>query len=124
MKHHLRLVASNDESAKPPRFNRERLLASLRVLPGALTPFVSWPLRALRHVLYLVMLFLRIPLRVVCRLTVVPFLVVAVIWGFFKGWTSLPVMTLTGSAFALFLVSYLYDTLLMRIAPEPITLDF
>lgn len=124
MKHHLRLVASNDESVKPPRFNRERLLAYLRVLPGALSPFVSWPLRALRHVLYVMMLFLRIPLRFLCRLTVVPLLVVAVFWGFFKGWTSLPVMTLTGAAFALFLLSYLYDTLLMRIAPEPISLDF
>ena len=124
MKNHLRLVASNDERlTKPPRFSRERLLAYARATPGAFAPFLLLPLRALRYLLYLAMLFLRIPIQVVCRLTIVPLLVVAVIWGFVKGWTSMPALTLAGAAFGLFLFSFLYDTVLLLVAPERIYLD-
>lgn len=120
MKNHLRLVASNDATnSQPLRFNRERLSAFGK---GAL-PFFAVPLHALRHVLYVLMLFIRIPVRLVCRLTLVPLLIAAGVWGAFKGWTSAPTLMLTGAAFALFVVSFLYDTLLMIVAPEQIALD-
>ena len=124
MRNHLRLVASNDERlTKPPRFDRERLLAFARATPGAAAPFLLMPLRALRYVAYLLLLFVRIPVQVVCRLCLVPLIVGAVVWGFIKGWTSMPTMAMGGGAFALFLFSYLYDTLLLLIAPERIYLD-
>jgi hypothetical protein len=80
-------------------------------------------LRALRHVLYLVLLFVRIPVQVVCRLAIVPLLLIAVVWGFLKGWTSMPAITLAGAAFALFTISFLYDSLLLLVAPARTYLD-
>ncbi len=124
MKDPLRLGASRDERLmKPPRFNRERLLADVRATPGAFAPVVLMPLHALRYVLYLALLFIRIPVQVVCRLMFVPLLLFAVIWGFFKGWISMPAVVLAGAAFGLFLFSFLYDTLLLLIAPERIDLN-
>jgi hypothetical protein len=124
LKNHLRLVASKDERlSKPPRFSRERLLAYGRATPSAFLPFVLVPLRVFRYILYLVMLFLRIPIQVACRVAIVPLLLVAVLWGFVKGWTSTPTLMLAGGAFALFLFSFLYDTVLLLVAPERIYLD-
>lgn len=123
MRNHLRLVASNDERVKPQRFNRERLSAFAKATPGAFAPFVMWPLRALRYMLYMVLLFVRIPVQVICRLTIVPLLLFGAVWGFLKGWTSTPTLLMAGAAFALFAFSFLYDTVLMLIAPEPIYLD-
>jgi hypothetical protein len=124
MRSHRRLVASNDGLlTKPPRFNRERLLAFARAMPGAAAAFLLWPLRVLRYVAYLVLLFLRIPVRLVCYVALVPLILGAVVWGFIKGWTSLPTVVMGGSAFALFVASFLYDSLLLLIAPERIYLD-
>ena len=123
MKNHLRLVTSKGDPVKPQRFNRERLSAYAKVTPGEFAPFVRLPLRVLRYVLYMVLLFVRIPVQIVCRLTIVPLLLFALVWGFLKGWTSTPTLLMAGSAFVLFVLSFLYDTLLIVIAPEPIYLD-
>lgn len=119
MKNHLRLVASNDDQAQLHRDNRERLRAHVRSASGIVAPV----LRALRFVLYLVLLFLRIPVQVVCRLAIVPLLVFAAVWGFLKGWASMPVLVMAGGAFGLFLFGYLYDSLLLIVAPERVYLS-
>lgn len=113
MKNHLRLVASNDDQAQLYRDNQE-LRSHVRSASGIVAPV----LRALRFVLYVVLLFLRIPVQVVCRVAIVPLLGFAAVWGFLKGWTSIPVLVLAGGAFGLFLFGYLYDSLLLIVAPE------
>lgn len=80
-------------------------------------------LRVARRVLYLVMLFFRIPLRMISHLTVAPLMVGAVAWGLLAGWASTAALMLAAASFGLFIVSYLYDTLLLLIAPEPLYLD-
>lgn len=101
----------------PPRFSRERLSDYVRARPLMLRPLL-----ALRYVLYLVLLFLRVPVQIVCRFATVPLFLIAIVWGFISGWTSMPVLVLGGGAFALFLFSYLFDTVLLLIAPERIYL--
>lgn len=123
MKNRLRLVASNDERFKPQRFNCKQLLAYAKATPGAFAPFVVVPLRLFRYLLYMVMLFMRIPVQIVCRLTIVPLLLFAGIWGLLKGWNSEPTMLMVSAAFALFIFSALYDMVLMLVAPERIYLD-
>lgn len=80
-------------------------------------------LHAARRVLYLVMLFFRIPLRMISNLTTVPLLVGAVAWGLSAGWTSMPALMLAAASFGMFIVSYVYDTLLLLVAPERLYLD-
>ena len=80
-------------------------------------------LRIARRVLYLVMLFFRIPLRMISNLAVAPLTVGAVAWGLLAGWTSTAALMLAAASFGLFIVSYVYDTLLLLIAPEPLYLD-
>ena len=120
MKNHLRF-GSGDESeltTMPPRFSRERLSAFVRA-----RPFLYHPLRVLRYVTYLVLMFLRVPVQLVCRFAIVPMFIIAIVWGFISGWTSAPVMVLGGGAGVLFLFSYLFDLVLLKIAPEQIYLD-
>ena len=118
MKNHPRVGSSvDDQVTTPPRFSRERLSDYVRARPLLLRPLL-----ALRYVLYLVLLFLRVPVQIVCRFATVPLFLIAIVWGFISGWTSMPVLVLGGGAFALFLFSYLFDTVLLLIAPERIYL--
>ncbi len=119
MKNHLRLVASNDDQAQLLRDNRERLRSHVRAASGVVAPVF----RALRFVLYVVLLFLRIPVQVVCRIAIIPLLGFAAVWGFLKGWSSMPVLVMAVSAFGLFLFGYLYDSLLLFVAPERVYLS-
>jgi hypothetical protein len=99
-----------------PTYNDEAT-PSCRSALGAVT------LRAARHVLYLAMLFFRVPLRMIGNLTIIPLMVGAVAWGLIAGWTSMPALLLAAASFGMFIVSYLYDTLLLLVAPEPLYLD-
>ena len=110
MKNHLRLVSNNNKTER--QFQRSRA----REVLG------SSALAALRYGVYLVLLFLRIPIQIISRLTVVPLLFFAVIWGGLKGWMSTPTLLMAGAAFAMFVCSFLYDKILLRVAPEPIRL--
>ena len=83
----------------------------------------SLALRIARSVLYLVMLFFRIPLRMISNLAVAPLMFGAVAWGLLAGWTNTAALMLAAASFGLFIVSYVYDTLLLLIAPEPLYLD-
>ena len=98
-----------------PTFNRSTPIDARSV--------ASLALRIARRVLYLVMLFFRIPLRMISNLTVAPLMVGAVAWGLIAGWTSMAALMLASASFGLFIVSYLYDTLLLLIAPERLYLD-
>lgn len=80
-------------------------------------------LRIARRVLYLVMLFFRIPLRMICNLTVAPLMVSAIAWALLAGWTSTAALMLAATSFGVFIISYFYDTLLLLVAPEPLYLD-
>lgn len=119
MKNHLRLVASNDDQVQLHRDNREGLRSHLRSASG----IVALVLRALRFVLYVVLLFLRIPVQLVCSVGILPLLGFAAVWGFLKGWTSMPVLVMACGAFGLFLFGYLYDSLLLIVAPERVYLS-
>ena len=111
---------SFDEQEAPLRFTRERLFAYVRARPVLL-----YPLRVLRSVLYLALVFLRVPVQLVCRFAIVPLFLGALVWGFIGGWMSMPVRVLGGASILLFLFSYLFDALLLLLAPrrEQIYLD-
>ena len=104
---------SFDGQDAPLRFTRERLFAYVRARPVLL-----YPLRVLRSVLYLALVFLRVPVQLVCRFAIVPLFLLALVWGFISGWTSMPVRVLGGGSLALFLFSYLFDTVLLKLAPR------
>ena len=124
MSNRLRLVASNDDRADPGESrDRERVSGFARKGGRALLPFLLWPLRALRYALYMTMMLLRIPIRLICNLLVLPLLAFAVFWGYVKGWTSQPALVLAGAGVALFVFAWLFDTLLLLISPERIYLD-
>lgn len=113
MRTNLRLVTNDEriDQASPP------------AIASRLLPFVMRPLHALRYLAYLVLLFVRIPLRTVQHLATVPLLLAAVVWGWIGGWTEAAPLALVGGAFALFLLAFLFDTLLLVVAPEQISLD-
>ena len=120
----LRLVASNDGRANSPESRSRDRVSGLAGKGGrALLPFLLWPLRALRYALYMTMMLLRIPIRLICNLLVLPLLAFAVFWGYVKGWTSQPALVLAGAGVALFVIAWLFDTLLLFISPERIYLD-
>lgn len=85
--------------------------------------FVLIPLQVLRYVLYMAMLFVRIPVQLICRLTIVPLLLFAGLWELLKGWPSTPTILMAGAAFALFMFSFFYDSVLLLVAPGRIHLD-
>ena len=112
MKNHLRLVASNDETpnevkADPVRFPTERFFS-----------FSSGALRFLRIPLFMVLLFLRVPVRFLSHLLVGPLIFFAIVWGFIAGLASAPVLALGGAGFILFVLSFAFDSLVLALAPE------
>ena len=111
MKNHLRVVSNSDEVTS---------LQQQRQPSPARTGFRV--LETPRYVIYVVLLFIRIPVQIICRLTVVPLLLFAMVWGVLKGWTSTPAMVMAGAAFGIFVCAFLYDRVLLRIAPESIHL--
>lgn len=79
-------------------------------------------LNGVRYMVYLVLLFLR-PIVVGLAGLIVPACMLGgIFWGFVKGWSSTPALALLGVSFALFVLSYLYDSLLLLIAPDDIGL--
>ena len=107
-----------DTNASTPPPNRERLFPL-----GKGRAILFGGLRVVGYLLYLVMLFLRGPVQLVARFLTVPMIVFAVVWGLISGWTSRPTLVLGGGAFVLFLVSYLFDSVLLFLAPRNIQLD-
>ena len=75
------------------------------------------------RVVYALLLFFRIPVQIFCNLLVVPLLGFAVIWGFAAGWTSKAALVLAGTSLAIFLLAFLFDSLLLWLAPEPLHVD-
>ena len=74
-------------------------------------------------VVYLVLYFARVPVMVAGRLLSGPLMLGAVVWGFIKGWTSLPALSLGGAALVLFLLMYTYDSILLALAPASVSLE-
>jgi hypothetical protein len=101
--------------SRHPTYNDQATLSSSALAAVALC--------TARHVLYVVMLFFRIPLRMISNVTIVQLLFGAFAWGLIAGWTSMPALMLAAASFGMFLACYLYDTLLLLLAPEPLYLD-
>lgn len=117
MKNHLRLVASNEEmpnedNPEPPRLHRERFLA---IGAGAG--------KVLRYALFMVLVFLRIPIHFISRLILGPIMFAAIAWGFIAGWKSTAALALGGTAFVLFLLTFFFDSLVLALAPEGYMID-
>jgi hypothetical protein len=74
-------------------------------------------------ILYALLLFLRIPVQIFCNLLVVPLLGFAGMWGFVAGWTSKAALVLAGTSLVIFLLAFLFDSLLLWLAPEQLHLD-
>lgn len=111
-KNHLRLVASNDESpngamTEPPGLFRQRFFSIASAI---------WP--TLRYTLFVVLVFLRIPINFVSRLIVGPLVFGWIAWGFIAGWTSTAALALGGAAFVFFLLGFAFDSLVLALAPE------
>lgn len=112
MKNHLKLVASNDETpnevkAEPPGLFGQRFFA---VASGI------WPV--LRYSLFVVLVFLRIPINFISRLIIGPLVFGWIVWGFIAGWTSTAALALGGAAFVSFLLGFAFDSLVLALAPE------
>ena len=117
MKNHLRLVTSNDEpqnyqNIEPPPFPRERFLA----MAGGFG-------KALRYTLFLLLVFVRIPIHFVGHLILGPLIFFAIVWGYFAGWKSTAALALGGTAFILFLLTFFLDSLVLALAPAGYMID-
>lgn len=77
----------------------------------------------LRHLIFMVLMFVRIPVVFVSRLIVGPLLFAAIAWGFISGWASTPTLTLAGAAFIFFLAGFAFDALVLAFAPEGFMLE-
>lgn len=101
------------------RARRKQVLRSTgEILGGTLLRF----LRGFRYGIYLLLLWMR-PIVVGIAGLVVPITALAgVAWGFLNGWSSDPCLLLLGSSFSVFCLAFLYDTLLLIVAPEDIGL--
>jgi hypothetical protein len=81
-------------------------------------------LRATRYIVFLILLWLRLPIRFVLMLIAVPALIgLPIMWLGLTGPHKGGLMaTVAGVSFAAFVLTWLYDTLLLRLSPEPIVL--
>ena len=73
----------------------------------------------LRHSIYMV----RMPLRIVGRLVILPLVSLGIFWGYAAGWSSPACLWMVGSGMGLFIVGFLFDTLLLWVSPERVYLE-
>jgi hypothetical protein len=92
-----------------PRLGRHRVIG------------VLW--KGLRHVLCMILTLVRIPLQFISRFVFLPLVGFGVFWGFAAGWTSPACLWMIGTGIGLFVVSFLFDTLLLWVSPEQLYLE-
>lgn len=78
---------------------------------------------AVRFVLYMVLMLLRVPVQIVGHLLFLPLAGAGVFWGFVSGWRSPAFLWLMGVAVGLWVLSFLFDTLLLWVSPEELHLN-
>jgi hypothetical protein len=76
-----------------------------------------------RYLLYLVLMLLRLPVQLLRRLLVFPLLAGATAWGLLAGWTSQAALWLGGTGVAIFALAFVFDTVLLWVAPEDLYVD-
>ncbi len=77
----------------------------------------------LRHTLYMALMLVRVPLRLISHLAILPLVGLGMFWGLAAGWSSPACLWMIGSAIALFVVGFLFDTLLLWVSPEALYLE-
>lgn len=86
-------------------------------------PFITTPLRGLRWLIFYVLMWLRPILQLITRIIAIPALIGAGL-GFVIGDTKhahIPYIMLAVS-FSAFLIGWFYDSLILKISPQPIIL--
>jgi hypothetical protein len=78
---------------------------------------------ALRHVLYMTLMLVRVPLQLISHVLFVPLVGFGLVWGLLAGWKSPACLWMVGTGVGLYVVSFLFDTLLLWISPEQLYLD-
>jgi hypothetical protein len=81
----------------------------------------SWTV--LRHVLYMFLMLVRVPLRILAHVLFLPLVGLGVFWGFAMGWHSPAFLWMVGSGIGLYVLSFLFDTLLLWVSPEQLYLE-
>ena len=92
-----------------------RRLGRQRVIRGLWT--------GLRHALYMILMLVRIPLQFISHFVFFPLVGLGVFWGLAAGWTSPACLWMIGTGIGLFVVSFLFDTLLLWVSPEHLHLE-
>lgn len=95
---------------EPPRRSMGRAIAD-----GAWTVF--------RHVLYMFLMLVRVPVRILAHVLFLPLVGLGIFWGFVAGWHSEAFLSMVGSGIGLYVLSFLFDTLLLWVSPEQLYLE-
>jgi len=85
--------------------------------------FVRGTWRVVRYVLYMVLMMLRIPLQILGQFLFLPLVGLGVFWGFVAGWHSPACFWMIGSVIGLYVLGFLFDTLLLWVSPEQLYLE-
>lgn len=108
----------------PAQARESRTAATQHALTALRATGVGF-LRMIRYIAFLLMLWVRKPFRFLAMLIAVPALIaLPIMW---LGIAAAPhkgamIATVAGFGFGAFVLTWLYDTVLLRLAPEPIIL--
>jgi hypothetical protein len=84
--------------------------------------FVRAVIGSLRFVVFHVLLLLRPLVRIVAMLVVMPSLLAGIFYGFTRGWFSAPALPLLCAALTMSVLAYLFDTLVLLVSDDDLTL--
>lgn len=76
-----------------------------------------------RFALYVMLMFLRVPVQALNHLLSFPLVGIGAFWGLVAGWTSPACLWLGGVGVGLYVCAFLFDTLLLWMSPERLYLD-
>ena len=79
--------------------------------------------KILRHVIYMVLMLVRVPLQLVSHTLFFPLVGFGIFWGFVAGWKSPACLWMVGTGIGLYVLTFLFDTLLLWVSPEQLHLD-
>lgn len=116
-KNYLRLVKNGET------FQDEDQLGPPPINPQRFKSFLGGGRTVLRHLLFAVLMFVRIPVVFISRIVVGPLLFGAIVWGFIAGWNSTATLSLAGASLIFFLTGFAFDTLVLALAPEGYILE-
>lgn len=79
--------------------------------------------RVLRYVLYMALMLLRVPVQILGHFLFLPLVGLGLFWGFVAGWHSQACLWMIGSGIGLYVLSFLFDTVLLWVSPEQLYLE-